>query len=46
MKYALCLPASLKREVKKVARDDIGAALEVMTRERGEAPREEDGNEQ
>jgi len=73
--YALRLPASLKREVEKVARDDgtslnqfivtavaeklsvlrtadffeerraradIGAALEVMTQPRGEAPRTED----
>jgi hypothetical protein len=73
--YALRLPASLKREVEKVARDDgtslnqfivtavaeklsalrtadffeerrqradVAAALEVMTRERGEAPREGD----
>jgi hypothetical protein len=73
--YALRLPASLKREVEKVARDDgtslnqfivtavaeklsalrtadffeerraradIDAALEVMSRERGEVPREGD----
>jgi hypothetical protein len=73
--YALRLPASLKREVEKVARDDgtslnqfivtavaeklsalrtadffeerraradVDAALEVMNRERGEAPREGD----
>ena len=75
MKYTLCLPASLKREVEKVARDDgtslnqfivtavaeklsalrtadffeerrqradIGAALEVMARARGETPRDGD----
>jgi hypothetical protein len=75
MKYALRLPASLKREVEKVARDDgtslnqfivtavaeklsalrtadffeerrkradIEAALDVMSRERGEAPKEGD----
>ncbi len=73
--YALRLPASLKRELEKVAREDgtslnqlivtavaeklsalrtadffeerraradVAAALEVMTRKRGEAPREED----
>ena len=73
--YALRLPASLKREVEKVARDDgtslnqfivtavaeklsalrtadffeerrkradVDAALEVMTRMRGEAPRDGD----
>ena len=73
--YALRLPASLKREVEKVAREDgtslnqfivtavaeklsvlrtadffeeraaradIGAALEVMSRARGESPREGD----
>jgi hypothetical protein len=40
--YALRLPASLKREVEKVARADIDAALEVMSRERGEVPREGD----
>jgi hypothetical protein len=73
--YALRLPASLKREVEKVARDDgttlnqfivtavaekisalrttdffeerqkradVEAALEIMTRKRGEAPRHED----
>ncbi len=73
--YALRLPASLKREVEKVARDDgtslnqfivtavaeklsalrtvdffeehksradVGAALEIMSRTRGEAPRKGD----
>ena len=73
--YALRLPASLKREVEKVARDDgtslnqfivtavaeklsalrtadffderraradVDAALEIMRRKRGEAPREGD----
>ena len=73
--YALRLPASLKREVEKVARDDgtslnqfivtavaeklsalrtadffeerraradVDAALEIMSRKRGEAPREGD----
>jgi hypothetical protein len=73
--YALRLPASLKREVEKVARDDgttlnqfiitavaekisalrttdffeerqrradVEAALDIMTRKRGEAPRHED----
>ena len=73
--YALRLPASLKREVEKVARDDgtslnqfivtavaeklsalrtadffeerraradVDAALEIMRRKRGEAPREWD----
>lgn len=73
--YALRLPASLKRELEKVARDDgtslnqlivtavaenlsalrtadffedrrvrtdVGAALEVMNRKRGETPRGED----
>jgi hypothetical protein len=73
--YALRLPASLKREVEKVARDDgtslnqfivtavaeklsalrtaeffeerrtradVGAALEVMTRARGEVPKDGD----
>jgi len=73
--YALRLPASLKRELEKVAREDgtslnqlivtavaeklsalrtadffeerrkradVGAALEVMTRERGETPRDGD----
>ena len=36
--YALRLPASLKREVEKVARDDVGAALEIMGRKRGVKP--------
>jgi hypothetical protein len=73
--YALRLPASLKRELEKVAREDgtslnqlivtavaeklsalrtaeffeerrkradVAAALEVMTRDRGEGPREDD----
>jgi hypothetical protein len=73
--YALRLPASLKRELEKVAKEDgtslnqlivtavaeklsalrtaeffeerrkradLGAALEVMTRDRGEEPRERD----
>lgn len=73
--YALRLPASLKRELEKVARDDgtslnqlivtavaeklsalrtadffeerraradVAAALEIMTRKRGETPREGD----
>ena len=73
--YTLRLPASLKRELEKVAREDgtslnqlivtavaeklsalrtadffeerrkradVGAALEVMTRERGETPRDGD----
>lgn len=73
--YALRLPASLKRELEKVAREDgtslnqlivtavaeklsalrtteffeerrkradVGAALKVMNRERGEAPRDGD----
>lgn len=73
--YALRLPASLKRELEKVARDDgtslnqfivtavaeklsalrtadffeerraradVGAALEIMNRKRGEAPRKGD----
>jgi hypothetical protein len=73
--YALRLPASLKRELEKVARDDgtslnqlivtavaeklsalrtadffeerkaradVGAALEVMSRKRGEKPRDGD----
>jgi hypothetical protein len=71
--YALRLPASLKRELEKVAREDgsslnqlivtavaeklsalrtadffekrradVGAALEAMSRERGEAPRDGD----
>lgn len=73
--YALRLPASLKRELEKVARDDgtslnqfivsavaeklsalrtaeffeerrgradVGKALEIMSRKRGEAPREGD----